>query len=354
MPDPLDQLQDLKRITIGDDARARIRNRLELFTSLKPREIARAGAYLPAEDPASFEWATFFTSWKTRTFMAALFLAMTGTVTISAAEGALPGDLLYPIKVHVNEETQALFSRSEESRASFEVSRLARRLQEAGQLANQGRLTQEQETQLVTNIEKHSRSARSHIANAAQSQKSSVDVMRVQNELISTIAAYDGVLSDIVSKPKRERSEPLTQVRSALEGEIAAAALSGIEVAASRPSITIAPDDLADRVEVLDTRLNELVLIFPERVLPGNNSNAQVDQLLIDAQDARSKSKTALESENLITALLALMDGERALVELEAFLGASTPVVVTGTSTPSSDEATTTPDVAVSFRQFIR
>ncbi|MEK9148155.1 MAG: hypothetical protein AAB650_01845, partial [Patescibacteria group bacterium] len=46
----------------------------------------------------------------------ALFIATSGGISL-AAEGALPGDLLYPIKVSVNEEVRAVLAVSLESQA---------------------------------------------------------------------------------------------------------------------------------------------------------------------------------------------------------------------------------------------
>ena len=47
-----------------------------------------------------------------------------------AAEGAVPGDALYPIKVSVNEEVRDLVAFSPEAKADWETRRLERRLAE--------------------------------------------------------------------------------------------------------------------------------------------------------------------------------------------------------------------------------
>jgi len=348
MSDPLNQLQELKRITLNDDARARIRGRLELFVSLKPRDKARAGIVYASETQPVFEWSVFLHAWYTRALLTALFLVVGGSVTINAAEGALPGDMLYPIKVHVNEETQALFARGDARRATVEVSRLSRRLQEVEQLASQGLLTSEKEAVLVEQIEDHSKTARKHITNAIELKPPSVAVVRVQNELISTIAAHDGMLSDLIKRPRQDHPEPLTQVRSILESEKVAAGTTGIGVAAAASSpLLLMPDELGKRLAVLAVRLDELVTLFEERVLPGDISRTQVDQLLRDADTARQRSNHALAEDNIITATVSLFDSERALFELETFAASSKEpelaVEVAGTSTlPEINNGTTT------------
>ena len=51
-----------------------------------------------------------------------------------AAEGAVPGDVLYPIKVSVNEEARDLVTFSPEAKADWESRLVERRLEEAEKL----------------------------------------------------------------------------------------------------------------------------------------------------------------------------------------------------------------------------
>lgn len=69
-----------------------------------------------------------------------LLVALFGTGVSFAASSALPGDLLYPVKVHFNEKARATFLFSRDSRAHFEAARLELRLEEAAKLAASGRL----------------------------------------------------------------------------------------------------------------------------------------------------------------------------------------------------------------------
>ncbi len=65
--------------------------------------------------------------------IAALFL--TGGVGIAfAAEGTLPGDTLYPVKIYVNEKLVATFALTAETKAKWETRIAERRLEEAEQL----------------------------------------------------------------------------------------------------------------------------------------------------------------------------------------------------------------------------
>ncbi len=58
-----------------------------------------------------------------------LIAATTGVA--AAAEGSIPGDTLYPIKIHVTEELRSALARKPESKAEWETKRVERRLSEA-------------------------------------------------------------------------------------------------------------------------------------------------------------------------------------------------------------------------------
>lgn len=72
----------------------------------------------------------------------------TGSVT-AAAEGALPGDPLYSVKVDLLEPLRLSLASSEKGRTAWQRSFAERRLTEAAQLAEQGRLTPDTEAELA-------------------------------------------------------------------------------------------------------------------------------------------------------------------------------------------------------------
>ncbi|MDP3962935.1 MAG: hypothetical protein Q8Q39_00350 [bacterium] len=83
-----------------------------------------------------------------------LALLISGSTSF-AAEGSLPGDALYPVKIHVNEEVRGWLAASAEAQSQWESRRVERRLQEAEQLAAKGRLSAETEVQVASNFDAH-------------------------------------------------------------------------------------------------------------------------------------------------------------------------------------------------------
>jgi hypothetical protein len=72
-----------------------------------------------------------------------------------AAIDALPGDLLYPVKVDVNEEVKTALLTTNEDRLEWERERAELRLEEASQLASEGRLNTELTNEVSRRFAKH-------------------------------------------------------------------------------------------------------------------------------------------------------------------------------------------------------
>jgi len=111
-----------------------------------------------------------------------------------AAESAQPGDVLYMMKVRVNEEVQARLALSPYEKVAWDVTRVERRVAEARLLAKEGKLTTEAETQLAVTLKEHTDSAAENIAllrttdadGAAVAQVTFESALDVQTAMLET------------------------------------------------------------------------------------------------------------------------------------------------------------------------
>ncbi|HMO82656.1 MAG TPA: hypothetical protein PKA42_00675 [Candidatus Paceibacterota bacterium] len=87
------------------------------------------------------------------------------------AEKAVPGDVLYSVKVGFNEELRSTMVRGSYEKVVWETERLNRRIAEARLLADEGRLTHEVEVGVASAIKLHSDKARREIENLKFSDK---------------------------------------------------------------------------------------------------------------------------------------------------------------------------------------
>ena len=101
----------------------------------------------------------------------ALYMRIAGAMAVVmlvvvpfAAERAVPGDVLYPIKTQVNEGIRQQLANSPYERVVLETQLLERRIAEARLLASEGKLTDEVEATLAETVKGHADAAQEGIA----------------------------------------------------------------------------------------------------------------------------------------------------------------------------------------------
>lgn len=128
------------------------------------QKLLRSMADFPARehDQEKKEYG-FFAKLKTAALSpmpaALLITAMLSGGTAVAADNTVPGDMLYPVKVHVNEGVARVFHMTPGARADFEAQQMARRIQEYQRLEAQGRLTKERENYINDRIDMYKKRA---------------------------------------------------------------------------------------------------------------------------------------------------------------------------------------------------
>lgn len=72
-----------------------------------------------------------------------------------SANGSLPGDILYPIKINFNEPLEGVFAFSDEAKVKWHAEIITERLKEVGQLAAEGKLTAETVQDIKPDFDAH-------------------------------------------------------------------------------------------------------------------------------------------------------------------------------------------------------
>jgi len=135
--------------------------------------------------------------------------------TALAAQGTLPGDFLYPIKVHVNEEVRSVLTFDTESKAQWETQRAERRASEAAELADQNELSEEIATDVSKRIQKHLEKAESLTAKleekgnfeaATQAQIRMEVLLKTQQRIFSDLRDRDETATESTDSEREERS----------------------------------------------------------------------------------------------------------------------------------------------------
>ena len=93
-----------------------------------------------------------------------LLLLVGGGATGVVAEKSLPGDVLYPVKIHINENFESAIAFTAKSDAEVSVKQAARRLAEAEQLKEKGKLSSEQSVELKDAFNAEVKSVKENVA----------------------------------------------------------------------------------------------------------------------------------------------------------------------------------------------
>jgi hypothetical protein len=177
-------------------------------------------------------------------FAAILVAALLGGGTSFAAQGSLPGDILYPVKVGFNEKIAEAVQFTPQGRVAIESQIASTRLDEAAKLASQNKLADNWKNVLEANFKLHADAAQRSIAeinadgNSASAASLASDFeasLKARHDVInqfrgSSTVAIGGEINDTM-KLRRDAEDNVASnslrggegVKNSAEGKIGAA-----------------------------------------------------------------------------------------------------------------------------------
>lgn len=157
------------------ELRARLVSYMEYHPLPHSKPQKNAAAYLNAEQKFSF---LNFNTPHVRGFMT-MFAAFVLIVVPVVAEKSVPGDMLYPVKVHFTEEIRSQLAVSPYAKIELETRLMERRIAEARLLADEGKLTPEVEEGVAAAVKTHSDAAQSEIASLRESDSDEAAIAEI-------------------------------------------------------------------------------------------------------------------------------------------------------------------------------
>ena len=116
-----------------------------------------------------------------------VILALSGG-TVATAEGSVPGNTLYPIKIHVNEQVRAALTVSPEAKANWEARRAERRLEEVAQLVADNKLSASTSLQLGEQFKRHAERVQERIER--MEEKGNVEIIASNEKVASKLDEF--------------------------------------------------------------------------------------------------------------------------------------------------------------------
>lgn len=163
-----------------------------------------------------------------------LFLFL-GSGVSYAAEGAVPGDPLYGVKVGVNEEIRAALAFSSSAKAQWEGRRAERRLEEAEKLSAQGALSADAVESLAARFEVHADAAGKYVARVENDDRD--EALAVSTDIEVVLGAHEGILRELSLREKENVSERVSALALRVKVKAAEAAKVSRSAIPSAPSI---------------------------------------------------------------------------------------------------------------------
>ena len=169
-------IKNIKTVSLSDEERSVLSNDFSKRTGLR--------VSVDKDSPKiSFIESIFLHQSYFATVAACMVFVLSGGLVVYASKHSLPGDVLYPLKTHVEEPIiRAFNATSPVSKADFEFQLVEERLAEAEQLNQENPLTIDQKTIIKTNIMEQTARAES-VAPVATTTKAFSDDSRLQKIL---------------------------------------------------------------------------------------------------------------------------------------------------------------------------
>ena len=222
-------LDGAKDAALSHNERAALRNQMRLFMVEHP---ASAPLRLRILDRLSGMFEVFETVHARALVPSALaFMLVVGIGTSYAAESALPGDPLYVVKIRINEPVQGALATSQAEKAKWNAERMSRRLEEAEQLASEGKLTPVARASIQSQIAISSADFNVNLAELAKSDDAA-GIAQVQSNLEASLSGHEQVLSALADR-KEDRNIARILESVASRKEVAASGRSNAEAKVS-------------------------------------------------------------------------------------------------------------------------
>ena len=292
---------------------------------------------------------------------ALLLIIFVGTGTSFAAEGTLPGDALYPIKIHVNEPLKQKLAFTPQAQAQVEIELASRRLTEGEKLAQQGNLTPVVQATLETEFLAHSEKAQEHIialqsSDHARDEGSSAAV-DASVDLQSSLTTHTRILATLADKQGTSSDRGLRVLLGAVRqrGERAAAlkldTVAQVEARSGSSTIEGAEQQLVaaeSQLQVTAASAQKLSRRVRPRTRDEIRTRTQVAERIIAEGKKRLNAGASSEAAPLFKQAREMGRETKIFVETTSAVTASkedTVAPLTATTT-ALEEATTTPATA--------
>lgn len=256
----------------------------------------------------------------------AIFLFTSATGLSLAAQTALPGDFLYPVKVNFNEQARASFFFTTNSRAHFEAERLEKRLEEAAQLAAARKLEGKLQADVLRRINEQlvlTQQAAAALADIGNHEAA----LEIHSQIETDLIANSIVLSDILKASGEATVDARKLIQNAADAERSAttARVRSEKKAANHETNALAAAEKNIRL-TMERMESAQTYISDKRSQADPGAITQAEARLDFARRMLSTARTKIDAGEYEEAIRLGGEAQRAAMEAKAILRVSLTV----------------------------
>lgn len=263
----------------------------------------------------------------------AVITLMVGGGTSLAAESALPGDALYPIKVSVNEEVRGALTISDEAKARLAANLAERRLQEAATLAAEGKLTAEAQAEIESRFNAHVEKFEAR-ANKLAAKGRANAAAELSSNLEASLKAHSQILGSFEAEAEADADTDIdTDTRVEIRPLITAikVGIGTIEKTRTNAEAKVSADVASDVEAAAEGKLKAAINKIAEvrgaiertRGSVSASSTAQAESRLRLAEEAMAEGKAELEADEFAKAFISFNRAHRLAQEAHLLINAA-------------------------------
>ncbi len=285
---------------------------------LSPQEKALMRAQIfgePASVPSYAVSHYRFFSVRFAPVLAAFLIVMLGGGTTYAAQGAVPGDILYTVKVGVNEPVRQALAVSTEAKAAFHADVAETRLEEAEVLASEGRLSASTSAEIEASFETHIARAEEVAKKLEEEEKTDIAV-EVEAELDSVLSAHSAILAKLGEESEDEETQEHSR---SLADRVTSRVFARLD---SSAGATMALKMAAPAMEEMSLVAEDASTASDTALMTTNTTTSDTQEVETDEQDTEAHERAAEILKE--RAEDALQDARETFEDLQPMLGATT------------------------------
>src|SRR3989344_2736196 len=266
--------KESQTVKLDEQAKESIRQNLVAYMKKNPAQEKRAwfGSYIPAN--------VFRLKTANAMLAGMLILLLGGGVASVQAAAALPGDLLYPVKINFNEKLQESLAFSQIAKLELHMKLAEKRLQEIEKLTVDGKINITAQSQSQSNFNDHANRASGYLAKLHKQDKYQ-QTQAAASKFEGSLKAHALIINVLQAQASSTASAPLLR-------DIEGVTRSFIDANASINSNNKIPaDSLKKEKSVLD------------KITAAENSLAKAQRLLQKNKNRIGSQAAAQSQENL-------------------------------------------------------